>query len=278
MPVLRHSIEFSESYVEDVTVCKDGSIIATFHKTDKLHMYSGTGEHTVTIKLGTNPYGVIELPDGNIAVSCPQKKVIEVYSRSGTHVNTMAEGQGMPHGMALLNNGALAVCYPHEKCVKVFSGNILRDSKVVSVIQNFALKGTEQLDEQGRPEEQVFEYPFYVTAHGENGMIVSDCDANAVYAFTLRGEDEYTCQWMYGGKKGRGPGMLHGPFGVATDSQGRVLIADSLNHRVLLLSPEGEMLKELLTKEDGMFRPTSISMRGETLAVGTDTHIHIYDF
>ena len=277
-PVFRHSIEFSESYVEDVTVCKDGSIIAAFGETDRLYMYSGTGEHTGTINLGTNPCGVIELPDGNIAISFPDNEAIKVYSRSGTHINTLAEGQGSPDGIALLNNGALAVCYSVEKCVKVFSSNILRDSKVVSVILNFALMGTEQQDEQGKPEEQVFEYPTYVAAHGENGMIVSDFYAAAVYAFTLRGEDEYTCEWRYGGKEGRGPGMLKEPCGVATDSQGRILIADSGNHRVLLLSPEGEMLKELLTEEDGLRYPMSISMRGETLAVPTDTHIHIYDF
>ena len=278
MPVLRQSIVCPESYVEDVTVCKDGSIIAAFYEIHVLHMYSGTGEHTGTIALGADPDGIIELPDGNIAISFPGDESIKVYSRSGTHVNMLAEGQGSPFGMALLNNGALAVCYPVDKCVKVFSSNILRDSKVVSVILNFALMRTEQQDEQGKPEEQVFEYPMYVTAHGENGMIVSDFYAAAVYAFTLGGEGEYTCEWRYGGKEGRGPGMLHGPYGVSTDSQGRILIADLCNHRILLLSPEGEMLMELLTEEDGMFRPTSISMRGGKLVVGTYNQIDIYDF
>ena len=277
MPVLRHSIECPGINVKDVTLCKDGSIIAAFYDFDNLHMYSGTAVHKGTIHLDTSPCSVIELLDGNIAISCPKKKVIEVYSRSGTHVNTMAVSQGSPYGIALLNNGALAVCYPYEECVKVFSSTIPRDSRVVSVIRKFTLQGTEQQDERGQPEEQVFECPIYVTAHGEKGMIVSDDFANAVNALTL-GEDEYTCQWRYGGKEGRGPGMLNEPRGVATDRQGSVLIADSLNHRVLLLSPEGEMLQELLTKEDGLYHPKSISMRGEKLVVGMDNQIHIYDF
>ena len=275
MPVLRHSIVCPERHdVEDVTVCKDESIIAKFRDIDRLYMYSGTGEHTGTINRGTGPCSVIELPDGNIAISFPGDAAIKVYSRSGTHVNTLAEGQGSPYRMALLNNGALAVCYPYEKCVKVFSGNILRDSKVVSVIQNFALKGTEQQDEQGKPEEQVFKYPMCVTAHGENGMIVADVHVTAIYAFTVGGEGEYTCQWRYSGQKY----MIYWYGDLATDSQGRILIADCDNDRVLLLSPEGEMLQELLTEEDGLHYPMSISMRGETLAVGTNAHIHIYDF
>ena len=158
----------------------------------------------------------------------------------------------------MLNNDTQADCYSNEKCDKVFSSTIPRDSRVVSVIWKFTLWGTEQQDERGQPEEQVFQEPFYVTAHGENGMIVSDWHANAVYAFTVGGEGKYTCQWRYGGQQGRGPGMLYWPHGVATDSQGRILIADCDNDRVLLLSPEGEMLRELLTEEDGLCRPTSI--------------------
>ena len=271
MPLLKHSIEGTGT-VNDVTVCEDGSIIAALLQIGRVcNMYSGNGEHTGTLCLDIEPCSVIELPDGNIAISCPDHEAIKVYSRSGTHVNTMAEGQGSPYGMALLNNGALAVCYPSEECVKVFSSTIPRDSRVGSVIRKFTLQGTEQQDERGQP--------MRVTAHGENGMIVSDGRANAVYSFTVGGEGEYTCQWRYGGQQGRGPGMLYGPMGVATDSQGRILIADSLNHRVLLLSPEGEMLKELLTKEDGLRFPSSISMRGEKLVVGTENKkIHIYDF
>ena len=276
MPLLKHLIE-GPGAVRDVTVCEDGSIIAALDGIDSLYMYSGNGDHTGTICLNTNPWGVIELPDGNIAISCPADEAIRVYSRSGTRVNTMAEGQGRPYGMALLNNGALAVCYPGEKCVNVFSSTIPKDSRVVSVIRKFTLQGTEQQDERGQPEEQVL--PTRVTAHGENGMIVADYPANAVYSFTVGGEGEYTCQWRYAVRQGRGPGMLNTPMGVATDSQGRILIADSLNHRVLLLSPEGEMLKELLTEEDGLSYPTPISMRGEKLVVCTENEIiHIYDF
>ena len=50
MPLFKHSIEGPE-FVRDLTVCEDGSIIAAFHQTDSLYMYSGNGEHTGTICL-----------------------------------------------------------------------------------------------------------------------------------------------------------------------------------------------------------------------------------
>ena len=100
MPLLKHLIE-GPGAVRDVTVCEDGSIIAALDGIDSLYMYSGNGEHTGTICPNTNPCGVNELPDGNIAISCPADEAIRVYSRSGTHVNTMTEGQGSTSGIAL---------------------------------------------------------------------------------------------------------------------------------------------------------------------------------
>ena len=86
---------------------------------------------------------------------------------------------------------------------------------------------------------------------------------------------------MYGGEQGIGPGMLNTPMGVATDRQGRVLIADSNNHRVLLLSHDGEMLMELLTQEDGSYYPGTVAVRAGKLAVrcdGNDPGINIYNY
>ena len=122
------------------------------------------------------------------------------------------------------------------------------------------------------------QHPSFITAHGENGLIVSDPVANAVYAFTARGQGEYTCEWMYGGVKGSGPGMLSWPVGVATDSQGRVLIADRGNHRVLLLSHDGEMLMELLTRDEGVCNPVILRASSSTLALAQEGKLRIYEY
>ena len=48
---------------------------------------------------------------------------------------------------------------------------------------------------------------------------------------------------IFGGKKGGGPGELNTPHGVAIDTQGRVLVADSGNKRVAIFAKDGAFLK-----------------------------------
>jgi hypothetical protein len=57
------------------------------------------------------------------------------------------------------------------------------------------------------------------------------------------------------------------PCGVACDSLCNILVTDTDNHRVRLLSPDGEFLKFLLT-EDEELSPSSLSVHGSTLWVG----------
>ena len=151
---------------------------------------------------------------------------------------------------------------------------------MVSVIRRFTLGRSKQQPTTRQQEEKEFKCPCYLTAHGENGLIVSDEWPHAVYAFTAGEQGEYTCQWMYGGgQQGRRPGMLYWLHGVATDSQGRVLIADCYNHRVILLSHDEEMLMELLTQEDGLDYPEAVAVGAGKLAVRCrNAGIKIYNY
>jgi hypothetical protein len=57
------------------------------------------------------------------------------------------------------------------------------------------------------------------------------------------------------------------PSDVACDSRCNILVTDLSNHRVHLLSPDGEFLKCLLT-EDEVLAPFALSLYGSTLWVG----------
>ena len=315
-PVLKHSI--SVEGITDVALCQDGSVIVvTWYW--KVLEYSSTGVLRKSIN-NLHADGVAELPDGNLAFSiCDsdhQKSHIEVYNRNWQHVYSLAAGStqpGKPRGIAVLNNDALAVCYTQPSCIEVYNGH-KENSNVVSVIKDFP---TEKQIKRGWYVESAavvlllhsvvmasfmsflmvmllsaliayvlqkkrhLQLPAFITAHGENGLIVSDPDANAVYALTARGQGEYTCEWMYGGVKGSGPGMLCEPTGVATDSQGRVLIVDTGNHRVLLLSPDGEMLMELLTGigwTDWYYIGLALNADSSTLVITAPDYLRIYEY
>ena len=280
-PVLIHSLSLplgDYKYIRDIAVCEDGEVYVATNRGIKV--YSAAGVYTHTIAHDTDACSIAELPGGKLAISCWYDETVKVFSKDGSYVHTISAGQGIPYGVALLHNGALAVCYPWEKCVRVFKDCGER-AAVVSDIRRFTLERSRQQPTTRRQEERGFQRPWYLTAHGENGLIVSDVWANAVYAFTAGDQGEYTCQWMYGGEQGKGPGMLNVPYGVATDSQGRVLIADYHDHRVLQLSHDGEMLMELLTQQDGLNYPEALAVGAGKLAVqcqNTGIKIILYNY
>ena len=262
-PFISHSLGEKEAGCA-IVICEDGEVYVATNRGIKA--YSAAAVYTHTIAHDTDAFSIAELPGGKLAISCYNDENVKVFSKDGSYVHTVAAGPVAPWGMALLHNGALAVCYPDEKCVRVFKDCGER-AAVVSVIRRFTLDRSKQQPTTRRQEERGFKRPCYLTAHGENGLIVSDWEADAVYAFTAGEKGEYTCQWMYGGERGRRSGMLHKPRGVATDSQGRVLIADCRNYRVLLLSHDGDMLMELLTQHDGLDRPLAMAVGAGKLAV-----------
>jgi hypothetical protein len=57
------------------------------------------------------------------------------------------------------------------------------------------------------------------------------------------------------------------PWDVACDSRCNIIATDIANHRVHLLSPDGEFLKFLLTV-DNVLSPSALSVYGSTLWVG----------
>jgi hypothetical protein len=57
------------------------------------------------------------------------------------------------------------------------------------------------------------------------------------------------------------------PSDVECDSRYNILVTDYYNHKVHLLSPDGEFLKFLLTEKE-VYGPSALSLYGSTLWVG----------
>ena len=73
------------------------------------------------------------------------------------------------------------------------------------------------------------------------------------------------------GKKGKGEGELDRPHGVVIDQKGKIFIADSLNNRILLVSLEGQFIREF--GEGELSSPYSIALYNDWLFV-TDFNLH----
>jgi len=72
------------------------------------------------------------------------------------------------------------------------------------------------------------------------------------------------------GTKGKGPGQLDAPNGIAIGRTGKLYVADAGNHRVQKLAPDGTLIAEWKGPEPGFYGPRKI-------AIGPDDSIYVVD-
>jgi len=93
---------------------------------------------------------------------------------------------------------------------------------------------------------------------GLHGLVITDLGMDRVYVLdpATRGVT------MFGGA-GSGPGRFADPAGLAVDSQGNMLVADSRNHRLCLHDPRGNFLTQVKLDPPPR-RPSGLLLDGET--------------
>ena len=69
------------------------------------------------------------------------------------------------------------------------------------------------------------------------------------------------------GSHGKGDGQFIRIRGVCSDETGNLIAADKGNHRIQKLSLNGSLLKNLMTKAEGLDSPSSVTLFGKTKAV-----------
>ena len=265
----------SANCIRDVSVCEDGSLaLITGLNPGKLMLSSQTGQQRRMIGVSGNPRvqnaGGIEVLSGNcLAVSDLALGQIQIYRKDGRHVNTVGKGIAGPFGLSLMATGDLAACYLDKKCVQTFKKvndtYFFNDLTIREFPDYSPTRFKQNCNLQG------FYHPRSVAPFKENGLVVSDCRSNRVYALVLVGKGnkrKYVCAWQYGGMTGKGVGMLDNPIGICTDGQNRVLVADMNNDRIVVLSPAGEFVKELVSSRDGLCKPGAVTLKNNCLVVG----------
>ena len=74
-------------------------------------------------------------------------------------------------------------------------------------------------------------------------------------------------------------GLFTGIYGIVCDKYDDVIIAEYYNKNILLLSSEGKLVTTLLTEEDGISKPRSLSIdRHGQLWIGQDRRIKVFSY
>nr|XP_022308470.1 mucin-5AC-like [Crassostrea virginica]XP_022308471.1 mucin-5AC-like [Crassostrea virginica]XP_022308472.1 mucin-5AC-like [Crassostrea virginica]XP_022308473.1 mucin-5AC-like [Crassostrea virginica] len=120
----------------------------------------------------------------------------------------------------------------------------------------------------------MFCFPAFVTENGNGDVIVSDHLKRAVIAVDRWGRYRFS---YIADKLNRPDAVPFLPFGVCCDSSLNIIVSDSCNDCLHLISVNGEFLYMLLTKSSGLYRPVALSMgRNGKLYVGDRNGIKIF--
>lgn len=124
-----------------------------------------------------------------------------------------------------------------------------KQSKVVRYTDSCEEKQTIQLDDRGNPLYSTKSWKLYVSENRNLDVCVADTDANAVVVVNQTGD----LRFRYTGPHSSSKPLK--PDGINTDSQCRILIADSDNHKIHILDQDGEILRSITSDlSDGPFR------------------------
>lgn len=172
----------------------------------------------------SSPRAVACGPKGHVAAIDKTGRV-QVFDRQGALVSRWRMPKiekGTPTGLCFGPQGDLFVADTHYHRVIRYS---LRGERVA------------QFGSYGEGDGQ-FIYPTDVAVSDDGTVYVAEYGKNDRIVVFDR-EYAFVSQW---GSHGSGQGQFRRPMGLAIDREGCVFVADSVNHRIQRLSPDGEFM------------------------------------
>ena len=131
---------------------------------------------------------------------------------------------GKPKGLSRDRDGNMIVLEPHYQRVNVFS----TEGKLIAQWGNRGTNAGELM------------MPRSVAVNSRREVFLSEYGlVERVQQFTARGEKLLSCF----GRPGNAPGEFNRPEGLCVDTQDRIYVADSCNHRIQVFSSEGKFIR-----------------------------------
>ncbi|XP_013381058.1 tripartite motif-containing protein 2-like [Lingula anatina] len=226
-------------------------------------LFTHDGELKFDFKLN-NPFDVAVSQTGHLYITSRVDKCVKVYSTRGKQVTTMGRGiLEAPCGITVNRQGHAMVCDEEKKFIFTFhpdSGQLLNTIPL-----------------------RMCKNPVYITVNSLNDSIVIldiDCVKSCVHVLSPTGNQLYQYQYGEKGSDGSGDGQLGGLCGVCTDSYGQIFIADTINHRIVVLSPQGQFIRYIATEDDGLEHPIALAINpaGQLVVAEEDGMVKTFQY
>nr|XP_011432953.2 tripartite motif-containing protein 45 [Crassostrea gigas] len=215
---------------------KKGNLVQTDlqeNQLQKIQTSDGYGYHTFT-------------QDEDLIYTDKEKKVINRITLDNTITEFIKTEDWKPlsiHSSQI--NGEILVGMLHGEA------KVTRYNKTGKEIQDI------QRDNKGQ---ELYRYPIFITENINGDVCTSDSIIDVVLVVNKSGQHRFSYT---------GQGSKFCPRGLCTDLLGHILVCDFYTGTVDLLDQDGQFLCQLLTKQQGVTRPYSVSVDDENnLIVG----------
>jgi len=208
------------------------------------------------------------LPDGRIALSCYNTNTVNFFSQEGEELFQIGKDTtGVPtfDAVYIKDNNSVAVSSGREsnRCIAIIDieskkvmttismdtdiyGMTVRGRTIYYCTQN---KGLKMLSLSDKSVSDIISSEWskvnYVSTSGDK-LYYTGYDTCTVRCCDLHG----ITQWIFNGE-----GVLKGPRGISVDNDGSVYVVGCNSRNVVVISPDGQSHRQLLSSKDGLSYP-----------------------
>eukprot|EP00105_Crassostrea_gigas_P033712 XP_011457179.1 PREDICTED: uncharacterized protein LOC105349190 [Crassostrea gigas] len=210
--------------------CLDNDSVWTLGFTNEIKCFNIKGSllQTIGTKSGQRPSDIVVNSDGDLLYSDWKTRTVNKVKNGQTEELIRLQGW-RPSQLCVTSTGDLLV-------------TMYSDDKTQSKVDRYSgstEKQTIQFDDKGKPLYSGNNYRKYVTENRNNDICVADCRAGAVVVVNQDGK----LRWRYTGHPSVTKNKPFKPRSITTDSQSRILTADSDNHCIHILDQNGQFLR-----------------------------------
>ncbi|CAC5401314.1 TRIM2_3 [Mytilus coruscus] len=207
-------------------------------------------EYTILLKETYRAYDVASLDDSTVAVSTgysSKQPGIGIVDLTKKKVIMVIDLNNYPYGITY--DGKSLICCVGDKDLHVIS---CTDYSITTIPYTFLPRYS------------------YVSTHADK-IFLTNPDKHTVTCCLYSGAQV----WEF-----KDESVLNNPRGITIDNKGNVFVVGMNSCNVVVLSPDGKHSKQILSKEDGLDKPTSIYFdkeRKQLLVTNHKQFVYIYN-
>ena len=220
---------------------------------------------------GTNITGCSLLPDGRMVLSCYNPSTVRFINKEGIEsfqIGKDKTGSSIYDTVYITDDNAVAVSsgWGSNRCITIIDIENKEGMTTISMdtnIYGMAVrgrtiyycawdKGLKMLNLSDRSVIDIISSDMtcvcYVATSGDK-LYYTNCNTHTVTCCDLHG----TTQWEFKDER-----VLQRPFGITVDNDGNVYIVCHRSNNVVVISPDGQRHRQLLSSKDGLSYPHAL--------------------